>query len=638
MAKKPTKVQEIPVNYDSKAKVIEEWVGNQDTSGGIKSQWWKVEPENMFKHIAAVTSSIIENQSYRQAMNLRYARLYANMELSGFGAGMYDRVNNAANSNKVSYNVVKACIDSAAAKIAKQRPRIVALTSGGSWSLQQRSKKLSKYLAGTFSDIKAYPEMTKVFIDSCVFGTGALKVFQDGEKIRCERVFINELVVDDAESIYGMPRQMHQIKYINRDVLCGMFPEFKGKILSSNSGMSVDSSSTSSYAADHILVRESWHLRSGKNVKDGKHVISIENCTLHSEDFDKDEFPFIFLRWSNRLLGFFGAGIAEELIGLQIEINKLLRDIQSAQNLACVPRILIESGSSVVEDHINNKIGSIIKYTGTAPTIVTANAMPTELYQHLETLYAKSFQITGISQLSASSQKPAGLNSGVALREYQDIETERFSLISQAYEDSFIELGNRCIVLAQELSESKKDLSMNVVGANLVEEIKWNDIKVGKNQFILQLYPASLLPTQPSGRLQRVQELLQSGLINPITAKSLLDFPDVEDAMDNELAEYNDINATLEYMLETKEYSAPEPFMNPELCITIAKSQYLRAKTKKVDESDLELFRRFIEDAAALVQNAMPQEPAPPMGAMPQESSPMAVPEALPMSDLIPQV
>lgn len=627
MAKKP-KIEEKVVDYDPKKKVIEEYVGGNPSAGGIKSQWWRVEPQNQYQHITAVTNAIIESQSYRQMMNLRYARLYANQEISGFGMGMYDRVTATSIQNRASYNVVKACVDAASAKIAKQRPRIVALTNGGDWNLQQRSKKLSKYIGGLFNNMNAYQEMSKIFVDACVFGTGALKVFQDGETIKCERVFINELIVDDAESIYGQPRQMHQIKYISRDVLANMFPEHADKIMSANSGMPGDSSTTTSYAADYIAVIESWHLKSGKNAKDGVKTISISNCTLDHQSYNKDDFPFLFLKWSRRLLGFFGVGIAEELIGIQIEINKLLRDIQSAQNLACVPRVLIESGSSVVEDHINNKIGSIIKYTGTAPTIVTANAMPTELYNFLETLYQKAFQITGISQLSASSQKPAGLNSGVALREYQDIETERFSLVSQAYEDMFIDLGNRCIDLSKELAKNNSNLSVNVVGSDLVEEIPWSEIQVSKDQFILQLYPASLLPTQPAGRLQRVQELLQAGMINQTTAKSLLDMPDLDDAMDNELAAYNDIHATLEYMMETKEYSAPEPFMDPALCIQIAKSQYLRAKTRRVDESDLELLRRFIEDSAALIQNAMPQEPA----------APMANPEALPTSDMIPNV
>jgi len=625
------KIIEKEVKYDPKKKVLQENLYENANGGTLKSKWWNAEPKDMYLHITVVVDGVMDMQTYRQSQNLRYARLYANQEITGFGLGAYDRVAQGPISNRVSYNVVKSCIDSAASKIAKMRPRIVALTSGGSWHLQQKAKKLSKFIEGSFVEAQTYQEMSRAFIDSCVFGTGVVKVFQDGEKVCTERVFVNEIICDDGEGIYGKPRQIHQIKYISRDVLIDMFPEFADKIQHASSGMKGDKSTLTSYSADMVVVRESWHLRSGKNSKDGMHVISIENCTLYSEPYNKDYFPFIFLRWSQRLLGFFGAGIAEELIGIQIEINKILRDIQVAQNLACVPRVFIETGSQVVEDHVNNKIGSIIKYTGTAPTITPANAMPTELYNHLETLYNKAYQITGISQLSATSMKPAGLDSGVAIREYQDIGSERFSLVSQAYEDAYVTLGNRFIDLAQELAIINPKLSLRVPGSKLVEEIKWEDIQIGKNQYMLQLYPASLLPTEPAGRLQKTQELLQAGMINQTTAKALLNFPDIEDAMDNELAAYNDIRSVLEDMLETDIYSAPEPFMKPALCIEIANSYYLRSKTQKIEENKLELLRRFIEDSATLVKLATQPPPE-------QAQSQLANPETLPTSDLLPQV
>jgi hypothetical protein len=68
--------------------------------------------------------------------------------------------------------------------------------------------------------------------------------------------------------------------------------------------------------------------------------------------------------------------------------------------------------------------------------------------------------------------------------------------------------------------------------------------------------------------------------------------------------------------------------MQPDLCIQIASSQYLRAKTKGIEEEKLELLRRFIEDSAQLIKLAQPPQPVDPS---------LAVPEALPTSDLIPQ-
>jgi NADP-dependent 3-hydroxy acid dehydrogenase YdfG len=47
MAKKPTKVEEKLVKYDEKAKVVEEWVGERPIADGIKSSWWKIQPEDI---------------------------------------------------------------------------------------------------------------------------------------------------------------------------------------------------------------------------------------------------------------------------------------------------------------------------------------------------------------------------------------------------------------------------------------------------------------------------------------------------------------------------------------------------------------------------------------------------------------
>ena len=54
------------------------------------------------------------------------------------------------------------------------------------------------------------------------------------------------------------------------------------------------------------------------------------------------------------------------------------------------------------------------------------NLVSAELLSERERLLGLTLQMPGISQLAARSMKPAGLDSGVALREYQDIEAERF--------------------------------------------------------------------------------------------------------------------------------------------------------------------------------------------------------------------
>ena len=168
---------------------------------------------------------------------------------------------------------------------------------------------------------------------------------------------------------------------------------------------------------DQIEVLEAWHLPSGEGATDGRHVICISNATLVDEQWDKGSFPFVFVRWTDPMLGFWGEGVACDIQGMQVEINKLLMKIQRAFHLMSVPRIYVENGSKIRKSFFNNEIGTIIPYTGQPPVQMTPPSLNREIFDHLERLYNRSFEIAGISQMAATSMKPAGLNSGAALRE-----------------------------------------------------------------------------------------------------------------------------------------------------------------------------------------------------------------------------
>ena len=150
------------------------------------------------------------------------------------------------------------------------------------------------------------------------------------------------------------------------------------------------------------------------------------------------------------------------------------------------------------------------------------------MFSHLDRLYNRAYEISGISQLSATSLKPAGLESGVALREYSDIETERFVIVGQAYESAFLEIARQMIDLAKDVSEEGKTYEVISYGDKEIEKIRWSDINLREDQYRMKVYPASLLPTTPAARLQTVIEMAQAGLIDKAETRSLLDFPDIE--------------------------------------------------------------------------------------------------------------
>ena len=492
--------------------------------------------------------------------------------------------------------------------------------------MQRKAKRLTKFTSGQFYGSKIYEVAPKVFLDACVFGTGVMKIFEHDGEIKCERVFPDEIVVDDLEARYGNPRQMFQRKVVDKQVLASLFPEFAEDI---HNASSVEDDDTLYRASEQIECIEAWHLPSSKDAKDGRHVIAIENATLMDDSWERDDFPFAFIRWTNRLLGFFGQGLAEQLTGIQVEINRLLRNIQQQMHLA-TPKVFVESGSKISKAHINNEIWGVIEYAGTPPQFFVPKTVSGEIFSHLDRLFNRAYEIAGVSQLAAGAKKPAGLESGVALREFQDIESERFLMVAKAYEQLFLDAADQMIDIAREVSARGESFEVISQGDDDIEKIKWADIDLERNEYVMKVYPTSLLPTTPAAKLQKVIEMLQAGMLTQQEARALLDYPDLEAVNNMATASQELFNMMIERILEKGIYQAPEPYMNLSMGIAMMQSAYLRAKINSVPEARLDLFRRFIEDSIALLARMQAQAAPPPMEAMgpgpatPQQGAPPA--------------
>lgn len=582
-------------------------VFNYDTKKGsrqVNNSWWTSDKASIAADAYAVLKAIRMNQVYRERENLKHARLYCNQDLQQFIVP----TNQAYFGQRLTFNIARTCVNTICAKIGKGRPRPQFLTSKGDYSQQKRAKKLTQFIDGVFYDTKVHNKGQQAFRDACIFGTGAVKVVIQNDKVTYEKAFINEITVDDLDGRDMSPRSLHQSKILHREVVLSAFGSNKDARRAIEMAEEVPHQKITK-VSDLIEVHESWHLPSAPDATDGRRIIYTSAGTLLDEPYVHDFFPFAFLRWSPPVLGFFGEGLVSELVPIQISMIKALQTIEESQELMSVPRILVEENSNVSSAKITDEIGGIIRYRNTKPEFFVPTAQNREMYDWVEYLYRKGFETTGVSQLSASSKKPSGLDSGVALREYQDIETDRFSLIASAYQEFYMDLARLTIEAQRELSQTKKKLSVNVKGRKFMETIKWSEVDLEDDKFIMQAFPSNMLPKTPEGRLQFTQELIQSGFISQEEGLSLLDFPDLEQFFNLRTSSIDDIKDIIEGIVERGDYSPPEEFMNLNLAIQMTQSAYLRAKTDNVDAEKLELLRRFISDCMALTkQQAMLQE------------------------------
>ena len=327
-------------------------------------------------------------------------------------------------------------------------------------------------------------------------------------------------------------------------------------------------------------------------------------------------------------VGYYGKGVAEIITGHQVEINRMLRRISRGMNLMSSPTILVDFMSEIVDTHFNNEVGTVIKYKNTPPIYNFPTGINPTVIDWFLTVYQKAFEEIGLSQLTAQSQKPAGLDSGKALREYNDIETERFAELAQSWEKFHLDITDALLIHSQQIAKEGGSvivLSPDKMGA---QKIDFKTIKLKDSEYIMQVYPSSMLPKTPAGRLAYVQEMLGAGLLTPEEGLGLLEFPDISEITENKNAYVDDIRHTAYLIVNKAEYNPPEPYQNLQYGISYMNSTYLKMKTRALPTERLDLLQKWINDALTL-QEQMSQ---PPEQAMPTEA--MIAPEEMPQGVL----
>lgn len=598
-------------------------------------QWWiEKDADKAASQMLTSAAYLKESQAYRYRQAAIYARLYGNQSLYSFAGSNMSKMDqhHGLPQERPTFNLIQSAADTLISRISQSRPQPVFLTDGGDYKQRTLAKKLNNFIAGEFFSTKAYELATTCLRDALVEGTGVIHTYETPDnRVGLERVLLTELLVDPNESMYGEPRQLYRIKLVDRDVLIANFPEFKKKLEIAAKAYPDNSADSSKTVSDLVMVVEGWHLRSGKNTKDGRHTLACSAGYLVDEEYTKDRFPFSFMHYSPRMLGFWSQGLAEQLMGTQMELNSILHTISRAIKLVGVPRVFQEEGAKVVSAHHNNEVGVIVKYRGIKPSYEVAPCNAPELYAERDKLIQYGYQQCGVSAMQATSQKPQGLDSGEAIRTYDDISTDRFASLSRRYDNLFIDLAYQIVDLAKDICERDNSYSTVYPNKNSTQEINLKKSDLVNDSFIIQCFTQSSLPKDPAGRLSKVTEMVQSGMISMQEGRRLLDYPDLEQIEKLANAGEERIFQILDDIIDTGKYTPPDPFMDLALATTLT-VQYINLYGQaKLEESKASKLRDFFNQLQTLKTAAQP----PPMPMQPG-ATPQAAPEPTPTSPLIP--
>jgi len=606
------------------------------------SNWWTLpKGQSVGRAMIGAVVHIQETTLGLQTRMLRAARLFGGYgymsggrfptNIGGSGAlGM-------GSKNGPRENLVYAVVSTVCSQVLDDgAPGVSFLTSHGDYELQHKAELLEQFCDGLFYQVGFDAVLAEVLQDCCIFGTGYAKFFTDADhNIHAERVFPAAVMVDMWDGRDRRPRSLYQVDFIDRDLLASRYPAKRKEIMNLKPQAPVGFNGVTATATNVIPFIEGWHLPTTAEAGDGRHVLTLtDDFTCVDESYEDDDFPFSVLRYETLPTGFHGLGLAELLQGHQMALNDANRAEYWAWSQVAAPRIFMRTGT-LDKNHLNSSLsGVILEGNGEPPAVLNWSATHPAFVEWKADIRSNAFALAGTSPLTASGQKPAGLNSGEAQRVFADQQHSRRAVLSIRTQEFKCDAARKVIKLGREVYSKNKAFSVKVLGKAFIKEVKFKDIDLDESEYRLQAKPVNQLPKSVAGQIQTATELAQSNFADVDTARKLITtIPDLGAASDLWNAAQDNAKRTAYLMLHEGKPQTPDPMQNLALCVKVVTAEALRGMDNDAPEDRLDLCRKWLVQAKALLQ------PEPPPGAAAGgavQAGPIAAGAAAPPSELLP--
>jgi hypothetical protein len=572
----------------------------------IDLRWWQA--KNAHDSVQAWLQSVEPWDATRRGDDEHHLRLYSEREWSLYTSTDPRRTMRGTQRPrkrlKKSLNVVKNAIDAWVNLISRDRPHVNYLTKGADWSLQKKARLRTRFCEALFHQNKAYALANRVAKFAGITGMGAIHVVKAHGRIYYDPVMLGEVVVDPSEALSGDPRSLARVRPIDKEVAKERWPEH---------AKAIDRAQT--IGSGQVLFVDIWHLRSGPNADDGWHMQVLPGvATLSKTEYQWEQYPIVSYRFDDAPVGWHGTGIAEELSGIQIEINSVLTMLSENTWNGGNLKVAIARGSNVVMSALTNELGCpIVEYTGNNPPTFFANDVASpQVFQYLSMLETKAYEITGISQMNAQSQNPFASMSGRARIVANQSYSQRFVVSQRRFEDWFAELADRSLEAASDLEEAGEDLEVIFPGRDHLEVIRYSDIAAEPFDFDCQAWTASLAGETPAARLAHIEQMMSLGMIDLAGAMYLYEIPhDLRAHMEAVLAPIELAREAIDRIIEDGAPSTPTPMMDLQLCAKQSQLWYQRGVLRGVDPQRLYLLLDFHKMSLDLLMKTQQQAPAP---------------------------
>ena len=529
--------------------------------------------------------NILEIESYQKSWRQKCRRnliLYEftpNMDLTSQNdsttVGFYN-AGNAENTSMIQENVIRSCIDTLGSKIASQKVTPFFNTVNGTFREIQVVKAAQQFFDILYDELNVNKTVVQAFVDSCITDRGIIYVNKDNKNI--ERIQPWQFFFDPREYAYG---QLTHCAFKKTD--------YHASLLTEKTDLQT------------VTLHEYW------SIKEHIHATYIEELNKVSFDkWDANILPFAILRWSNPVKASSSTCVVDLLFGIQKQINYLLSQIKDASKSSFGIKYIVPTDSDVKINRLNNSNGEVIEYTpqmtpnGVMPVQpITPAFMDGQWFTALQQFKQDAYEMVGISQLSAMSQKPSGLNTGVGLQTMEDIESDRFETQLNSVIRVYVDIAKICMEVFDPLEE--------VLPSSIYRgHITWKDITEARNLMSIQFSSLDKISKDPVVKQQIISQWVNSGYISRAHAMQLMEVPDDTrgySLMNNSL---NAVMSVIDDCIEKDIYDVPiyidTALLKEEITSTLLS---LKAAQNPENEVDIQKLQRLMYNVEAMNKNAM---------------------------------
>ena len=400
-------------------------------------------------------------------------------------------------------NIIKSCIDTLTSKIAQSKVRPFFNTQNGTFKDIQTVKQAQAFFDLYYDLQNVNKKVSETFRDACIFEKGVIYIDPVTKEII--KALPWQIYLRPAEVTYN---KITRVYYERKDYPTTLLDESMVK------KAGVENNDYCNYGLYYDTYN---HIK----------AVIIDSKVVGTETYKPSKVPFVFLHYCSPIIGDTSQSIVDMLNSIQLEIDNLMMKIKDASQLNPALTFCVPKGSSVKTSQLNNRVGQILEYnatpnmTGSPVTVATPAFIDGQYMQLVEELKQSAYELVGISQLSAMSTKPTGLNSGVALSTMENIESDRFETQLNQVIRTYVDIAKTCIEVFPEedtiLPEDNQRLS-----------IKWKDIVEESNKMVVQFSAADSLSKDPSTKLQQLQMLAQTGIIPQTRIAQFMELPDIQ--------------------------------------------------------------------------------------------------------------